>query len=146
MKWVLAAHVIGVIAWFAGLFYLPRLFVYHASAKDQLSLRRFEVMEWRLFWAIMTPAGLWSTAFGLWYWFRYYDFYATQNWLHVKLVSALILWGFHIACGFFMRRFAQQRPLYSATFYRFFNEVPTVLLLIIVVMVVVKPWGGQGVI
>lgn len=139
MRWILAFHIIAVVAWFAGLFYLPRLFVYHAQSHDKISLDRFKVMEYKLFWYIMTPAGLLASLFGLALWLPYYDFYATKNWMHAKLILVLLLWSYHIYCGYLLKRFALDKNRYSQKFYRFFNEFPTLILIAVVILVVVKP-------
>lgn len=140
MAWILAFHVIFVVAWFAGLFYLPRLFVYHAAASDQISLDRFKVMERKLFWIIMTPAGVLASIFGLWLLALKYDYYAHQMWMHVKLISVILLWAYHVYCGYLVKKFKNNQNNFSEKFYRFFNEFPTLVLFIAVIMAVVKPF------
>lgn len=139
MLWVLAFHVITMVAWFAGLFYLPRLFVYHAGAKDAVSQERFKVMERKLFWMIMTPAGVLTTILGLIILMPDWPLYQDQTWMMGKLVLVLFLWMFHICCGFLVKEFSQNRNPFSSVFYRFFNEIPTLLLIGIVILVIVKP-------
>lgn len=139
MKWILAFHIIFVIAWFAGLFYLPRLFVYHAQSHDTISIERFKVMERKLFYFIMTPAGVLATIFGLWVISFNWQGYLQAGWMHAKLTLVIVLWIYHIYCGKLLYDFQHQRNHFSVRFYRWFNEVPTLLLIAIVILVVVKP-------
>lgn len=138
MQVVLALHIIAVICWFAGLFYLPRLFVYHAEATDEISIERFKVMERRLFYGIMTPAGFLTAVFGFWVLSFHYDWYATQMWMHIKLILVLLLAGYHALCWWLLNNFKNNCNLFSSVFYRWFNEVPTVLLIAIVFLVILK--------
>ena len=141
MQWLLAIHIIVVICWFAGLFYLPRLFVYHAMTTDNLSSERFKVMERKLFWGIMTPSAVASAFTGMWLLYGYVlPTYDNAWWLHIKLISAGFLLLYHLVCYMYLRDFAQDRNQHSHVFYRWFNEVPVLLLLIIVIMVIVKPF------
>ena len=136
MLWLKAFHIVFVVAWFAGLFYLPRLFVYHADAADEISHQRFVVMERRLLMITHVGAVL-ALAFGislLHYWgFRH-------GWLHAKLVLVLLLLGYHHACMRLARAFREGRNRRSARWFRLFNEVPALLLVGIVILVVVKPF------
>jgi putative membrane protein len=138
--WIKAFHVIFVITWMAGLFYLPRLFVYHSSASDEISLERFKVMEAKLYRIIMRPSMLLATAFGLWMLFLAWDAIAASGWLWVKLVAVVALLGYHHYCARLLRAFAADENHHSERFYRVFNEVPALLLVVIVIMVVVKPF------
>lgn len=138
MQVVLALHIISMVAWFAGLFYLPRLFVYHADATDEISLERFKVMERRLFKGIMTPAAILTILFGVWVMSYQRRWYLAQTWMDIKLALVFILVVYHIACGQFTANFKHNRNKHSALFYRFFNEIPTLLLMSIVFLVVVK--------
>ena len=138
MLWVKALHIVSMVTWFAGLFYLPRLFVYHAMASDVPSLERFKLMERKLFWGIMTPGAALTIGFGLWLglgWFR-----GAGAWLHAKLALVLLLVAYHLWCGKLVRDFAAERNRHSHVWYRWFNEVPVLALLAIVVLVVVKPF------
>ena len=128
-----------MVAWFAGLFYLPRLFVYHADTKDQISLDRFKVMERRLYYAITWPAAVVTTIFGIWLITYNPDYYLSASWMHTKLGLVVLLWGYHLACGHFVRQFARDQNTRSNRFYRVFNEGPTLLLIGIVLLVVMKP-------
>jgi putative membrane protein len=138
MAWVKACHVVAMVTWFAGVFYLPRLFVYHADATDSISLRRFEVMERRLF-AIMTIGGAATVALGLWMIIAL-PAYLAMGWLHAKLLLVAVLVGYHAWCFKLMRDFAAGRNLHGSKWYRGFNEVPTVLLVGIVLLAVAKPF------
>lgn len=136
MLWIKAFHIISMVAWFAGLFYLPRLFVYHAMAEDPVSKERFKIMESKLYWGIMTPAAVVTILLGLWM----LKAYPLVLWLQIKIALVILLLGYHHLCGKFLRQFAQDKNTKSHVFYRWFNEVPTVLLVAIVILVVVKPF------
>ena len=141
MPWVKAFHIIFMVTWFAGLFYLPRLFVYHATTEDEPSLARFKVMEHKLF-AIMTIGAVLTAFFGLWMLFGYaWEAYAhTSGWLHAKLTLVAGLIGYHIWLWFLMRDFRADANVHSEGFYRFINEIPALLLVAIVILAVVKPF------
>ena len=139
MLWVLSFHIIFMVAWFAGLFYLPRLYVYHTASSDAISLERFKIMEHKLFYFIMTPSGILTTIFGIWLLSFNWTGYLSAGWMHVKLTLVIILWIYHIYCGKLLLNFKRDQNIYSQRFYRFFNEIPTLLLIAIVIMVVVKP-------
>lgn len=141
MLWLKAFHIVFVVTWFAGLFYLPRLFVYHADAGDRPTYERFVVMERRLL-AITHIGGALALGFGvalLLAWLRAVPGYATQGWLHAKLALVVALVVYHMACVRLARGFARGANRRSARWYRLFNEVPALLLVAIVVLVVVKP-------
>lgn len=136
---VKALHIISMVAWFAGLFYLPRLFVYHADTEDLLGLQRFKLMEYRLYYAIMWPAAVFTTVFGLSLLHYNLAYYFKSPWFHAKASLVLLLWGYHLLCGHYLRLFSKDISLHSSKFYRFFNELPTILLIAIVFLVVLKP-------
>jgi protoporphyrinogen IX oxidase len=138
--WLKAFHIISVIAWFAGLFYLPRLFVYHAAAADEISRARFKVMESKLYRIIMRPSMIASVVFGIWILALGWSAFAPSAWLWIKLTGVLALLGYHHYCGRIIRALAVDQSPHSERFYRMFNEVPAVLLIVIVVLVVVKPF------
>lgn len=139
MLWIKVLHLFFVIAWFVGLFYLPRLFVYHVDAKDEASHQRFCVMEKRLY--VMTTIGMLGTwIFGLSLLMVGPEIYMKAGWLHAKLMLVLVLSGYHGWLKTRLRAFAQQRNTRSAKFYRVMNEVPSVLLLLVLVLVIVKPF------
>jgi putative membrane protein len=137
MLWLKAFHVIAVITWFAGLFYLPRLYVYHADANDSVSIERFVLMERRLF-AIMTIGAVAGVGFGA-AMLAEAPVYLTMGWLRIKLLLVLLLIAYHGFCYKLMRDFAQNRNAHSARWYRGFNEVPSLMLIAIVLLAVVKP-------
>lgn len=139
MLWVRSFHIISMVAWFAGLFYLPRLFVYHAEANDKISIERFKIMERRLYYGITWPAGLMTSGLGMWLLIDNYPYYLHAGWMHVKLFFVAILWGYHLLSGHFLKVFSRDENQRTSKLYRIFNEVPTLLLIVIVVMVVVKP-------
>ena len=138
MLWVKSLHIVFMVTWFAGLFYLPRLFVYHAMAEDRPSIERFKVMERKLFWGIMTPGAVLSIAFGLWLWLGW--FRGAAAWLHAKIFLVCLLIVFHLWCAKLLRDFAAGRNRHSPVWYRWFNEIPTALLFGIVLLVVLKPF------
>jgi putative membrane protein len=138
MPWIKSLHIIFVVAWFAGLFYLPRLFVYHAMSTDSASRDRFIVMERKLYRGIMTPCMVLTIVFGLWLWLGYG---IAGTWLHVKLFLVALLVAYHFWLGKIARDFASGAPTRSHVFYRWINELPLVLLAGIVILVVVKPFG-----
>ena len=137
MLWVKSFHVIFMVTWFAGLFYLPRLFVYHAMAEDRASIERFKVMERKLFYGIMTPGGLITVVLGLWLWLGYG---ITGGWMHTKFALVLVLIAYHAYCGKLLVDFKHDRNTRSHVFYRWFNEFPVLLLIAIVILVIVKPF------
>jgi putative membrane protein len=137
MLWIKSLHVIFVVAWFAGLFYLPRLFVYHAQAADSVSIERFKVMERKLYRGIMTPTMVLALAFGAWLWLGYG---ITGRWLLAKLVLVALLVTYHFWLGGMLRGFARDANRRSHMFYRWINELPLLLLAAIVVLVIVKPF------
>jgi protoporphyrinogen IX oxidase len=138
MLWLKALHVIAVVTWFAGLFYLPRLFVYHADATDSISTQRFEIMERRLF-AIMTIGATLSVLFGAAMLIAS-PAYLQMGWLKVKLLFVALVVAYHAYCYKLMLDFAAQRNTHSAKWFRGFNEMPSLLLIAIVILAVVKPF------
>ena len=137
MLWLKALHVVFVVTWFAGLFYLPRLYVYHAQATDSISTQRFEIMERRLF-AIMTIGAAASILFGALMLIESPG-YLQMNWLKLKLLLVALLIAYHLYCYKLMRDFAAQRNTRSAKWFRAFNELPSLLLIAIAILAVVKP-------
>ena len=138
MLWVKAFHIIFVVTWFAGMFYLPRLFVYHCEVQDDDAYRRFCTMEKRLY-AITTIGMLGTWVFGLWT-LAFLPAYFKMGWLHAKLLLVLALSGYHGWLKTRLRAFAERRNDRSPRFYRIANEVPAVVLVAIVILVVVKPF------
>jgi putative membrane protein len=138
MLWVKSLHIGFMVTWFAGLFYLPRLFVYHAMADDAKDKERFKVMERKLYYGIMTPGAVLTLAFGIWLWTAWFP--DAAGWLHAKLALVAVLIGYHLWCGKLLADFAHERNRRSHVWYRWFNEVPVVLLFAVVTLVVVKPF------
>ncbi len=137
MLWIKAFHIIAVVTWFAALFYLPRLFVYHAMSEDTASIERFKVMERKLYRGIMTPSAIAVVSLGLWLWL---GFGFSGGWLHAKLALVTVLLGYHWYCGKLLRDFRDDRNRHSHVFYRWFNEFPVLILIAAVILVVVKPF------
>ena len=136
MLWLKAFHIIFMVTWFAALFYLPRLFVYHAMSSDKISLDRFVIMERKLFYGIMTPGGIITIVSGVWLWL---DYGFGGLWLNIKLLLVLLLVIYHLFCFKFLLDFKREDNKRSHVFYRWFNEVPVVLLIAIVLLVELKP-------
>ena len=137
MLLVKSLHLIFMVTWFAGLFYLPRLFVYHAQASDRISIERFKVMERKLFWGIATPGGVLSVIFGLWLWLAWFQ--GAGAWLHAKLALVGVLVVYHLWCGKLMLDFRNERNARSHVWFRWFNEIPVLILIAVVLLVVFKP-------
>ncbi|QKE65617.1 protoporphyrinogen oxidase HemJ [Aquipseudomonas campi] len=137
--WVKALHIIAMVCWFAGLFYLPRLFVYHAMSEDETSQQRFCVMERKLYRGIMNPSMIATVLFGGWLLYLN-PAWLQMGWLHAKLLLVAVLIAYHHVCGAQLKRFARNENARSHVFYRWFNEAPVLLLLAIVILVVVKPF------
>ena len=140
MLWLKAFHIIAVVTWFAALFYLPRLFVYHAMAEDQVSKDRFKIMERKLYRGIMTPSMIVVLALGTWMITLNPEYYFSQGWMHVKLLLVAFLVGYHFMCGALLKKFAQDINDKGHVFYRWFNEVPVLFLIAIIILVVVRPF------
>jgi len=133
-------HIIFMVTWFAGLFYLPRLFVYHAqaAADDRVGIERFNTMERKLYFGIMAPGAILTVVFGAWMWLGYG---VTGAWLHAKIALVLALISFHVYLGFLLRDFARERNRHGHVFYRWLNEIPALPLLVVIVwLVVAKPF------
>lgn len=140
MLWTKALHLIFMVTWFAGLFYLPRLFVYHAQAGDAVSIERFKVMERKLYWGITTPGGVLTILFGTWTLvLNGITPYAGSWWLWIKLALVALLAAYHVACGYLLREFRHDRNRRGHVWYRWFNEVPVLLLAGIVLLAVLRP-------
>jgi putative membrane protein len=138
MPWIKSLHIIFMVTWFAGLFYLPRLFVYHSMAEDAISIERFKLMERKLYVGIMTPGAVLTIVFGLWLWLGYG---ITGGWLYAKLALVALLIAHHLWLGKLMQDFKRDRNRHSHVFYRWINEIPALPILVgVVFLVVLKPF------
>jgi putative membrane protein len=138
LLWLKAFHVIAMVTWFAGLFYLPRLFVYHADAADSISIERFRIMERRLF-ALMNIGAAATVTLGI-AMIVAFPPYLKMGWLHAKLSLVFLLIVYHLLCFKSLRDFARGRNTRSAKWFRAFNELPSLLLIAIVILAIVKPF------
>ncbi len=136
MLWIKALHIIFMVTWFAGLFYLPRLFVYHSTVTDTAGIERFKIMERKLYYGIMTPGAVLTLIFGVWLWLGY-GF--SGIWLHIKLALVIALVAYHIYCGKLLLDFKHDRSKHSHVFYLWLNEFPVLILIAVVILAVVKP-------
>ncbi|MBL4763152.1 MAG: CopD family protein [Gammaproteobacteria bacterium] len=138
MLWIKSFHIIFMVTWFAGLFYLPRLFVYHANSDDTQSNARFKIMESKLFWGIMTPGAALTIFFGVWLMFIQ-PVYLEQYWMLWKLALVTLTIIYHIICGKLLYDFKYDKNTHSHVWYRWFNEAPVVFLVAIIFLVEIKP-------
>jgi putative membrane protein len=139
MLWIKSFHIIFVVTWFAALFYLPRLFVYHAMTEDEPGRERFRVMERKLYRGIMTPSAVLAVGFGLWL-VALAPGWLGQGWMQAKLALVVLLVIYHLYCGRLVRQFRDDRNRRGHTWFRWFNEAPVLLLVAIVILVEVKPF------
>lgn len=138
--WIKAFHLVAVVTWFAAIFYLPRLFVYHAMAEDDpVGRERFKIMERKLYRGIMTPSAVVTIALGVWL-LVLNPAWLQQGWMHAKLLLVALLVGYHIWCGRLVVAFRVDRNTRSHRWYRVFNEVPVLGLAAIIILAVVKPF------
>ncbi|MCF2947613.1 CopD family protein [Paraglaciecola aquimarina] len=136
--WIKALHIFFMVAWMAGIFYLPRLFVYHASTTNLAVKEQFKIMERRL-WFFVTPFALLTLVFGIWLIFLYgMDWFIASKWLHLKLVLVLAIYSYHFYLFKLLKQFADNKNKHSARFYRFLNEAPVLILFLIISLAVVK--------
>jgi len=141
MLWVKAFHVIAMVTWFAALFYLPRLFVYHARCEDREGRERFKLMERKLYRGILVPSSILTVALGIWMLVEYaWTAYGHSGWMHAKLFLVVLLLVYQHLCGRFLRDFRDDRNSRGHVFFRWFNEFPVVLLIAIVILVIVRPF------
>jgi len=139
--WLKAFHLIFMVTWFAGLFYLPRLFVYHCMTADVVSIERFKIMERKLYFGIMTPGMVLTFVFGIWMLGDYaWELYRTSMWLHLKLTLLVLLLAYHVMCGKWLLEFQADRNIHSHVFYRWINEIPVIFLFAIILLAVIKPF------
>lgn len=131
-------HIVALVSWFAMLFYLPRLFVYHSMTEDTAGRERFKVMERKLYRAIGTPAMIATILFGAWTAYFFWSYYSISTWFWIKVALVIGLVGYHHMCGAYVKKFAQDLPVPSHKFFRVFNEIPVLFLIAIVLLVVIK--------
>lgn len=139
MLWVKALHLISIVIWFSGIFYLPRLFVYHSMAEDDISRERFKTMERKLYYGITTPGMILTIVFGIWL-LKDEPFYLNSIWLQLKLILVGTLVIYHFYCGYLIKVFKENRNRHSHVFYRWLNEYPVIVLVGTVILAVVKPF------
>ena len=137
--WLKAFHLVAVVTWFAALFYLPRLFVYHSQAEDQISIERFKVMERKLYKGIANPSMMATIALGLGMVFVVPSI-AQAGWFHAKMALVALLLAYHFMCKHYMKRFAENANTKSHVYFRWFNEAPVVVLVLVAILVIVKPF------
>ena len=140
MLWIKAFHLMAMVTWFAGIFYLPRLFVYHAMTEDEPGRERFRTMERKLYRGIMTPSMIATLLFGTWLIALNPGYYLEQGWLHVKLLLIAVLVAYHLWCGHFVRLFRDERNTRNHVFFRVINEAPVLLLVAIILLAVLRPF------
>ena len=140
MLWVKALHLIAMVSWFAGIFYLPRLFVYHAACEDLPGQERFKIMERKLYRGITTPSMVATLVFGLWLVSYNPSGYFSQGWLHAKLVLIALLVVYHLYCGHLVKVFRDDNNTRSHVFYRWFNELPVLILVAVIILATVRPF------
>lgn len=138
--WLKAWHLIFMVTWFAGLFYLPRLFVYHVMSEDQASIDRFKIMERKLYYGIMTPGAVLTTVLGIWMLVDYaWAAYGQFIWLQMKLVLIGLLWIYHLYCGSLYKALLKDTNRHSHVWFRWFNEIPVFFMVAIILLAVIKP-------
>jgi protoporphyrinogen IX oxidase len=139
--WLKAFHLIFMVTWFAGLFYLPRLYVYHAMSSDVVSIERFKIMERKLYFGIMTPGMVLTLVFGIWMLIDYaWELFRTNGWMHLKLSLIVLLVAYHLLCGKWLMDFKHDRNRHDHVYFRWMNEVPVVFLIAIVLLATLKPF------
>lgn len=138
MLWIKAFHIIAVVCWFAALFYLPRLFVYHVMSDDKESNERFKIMERKLYRGIAVPSMLATIILGAWMSHLGWAYYSTATWFWIKIALVFMLVGYHHVCAAHLKRFARDANTKSHVYFRWFNEIPVFFLIAIVILVVVK--------
>lgn len=138
MLWIKSLHIIFAVTWFSAIFYLPRLFVYHAMSSDEISIQRFKIMERKLYFGIAMPGAVLATLFGIVLMSDNWSYYLSSGWMQTKLVAVALLWIYHFICWKYLWDFRRDANQHGHVFYRWFNEFPVLLLFIIVCAVVVK--------
>lgn len=138
MLWLKAFHLVFMVTWFAGLFYLPRLFVYHAMTEDGVGIERFKIMERKLFWGIMTPGAVLTLVFGIWM-LLLNPAYCQLLWIQIKLALIAVLAVYHVWCGKLVLDFNHGKNKHSHVWYRWFNEFPVLILIAVILLAVLRP-------
>lgn len=141
MLWIKAFHIIFIVAWFSGLFYLPRLFIYHSKWNDALSNEHFKIMERKLYRYITTPAGILTILFGFWIMSYNFSGYLHEPWVHIKLTFVVLLVIYHAYLGKIVADFQQDKNRHKIGFYHLLHTLPSLFLVLIVILAVVKPGG-----
>ncbi len=140
MLWIKAFHIVFMVTWFAGLFYLPRLFVYHTMCEDQHSRNIFKTMEYKLYYYITTLGAVLTAVFGvLLIYLQGWEILLQWQWLQIKLIFVILLIAFHLYCGKLVKNFTNDKDQHSEKFYRIINEIPVIPLIVITLLAVVKP-------
>lgn len=139
MLWLKAFHIIFVVCWFAGLFYLPRLYVHHAMVEDRATIERLKIMERKLY-RFVTPFAVLTIGLGIWMIALRPDYYLTQGWMHAKLTLVALLVVYHSWCGRLLRQLRDDVSTHSHRFFRVFNELPVLILFPVVILAVVRPF------
>lgn len=140
MLWIKAFHIISVVCWFAALFYLPRLFVYHSMSEDKLSQERFEIMERKLYRGIATPSMIATLVLGITLAASNWEYFRGAHWFQAKIALVIVLLGYHHICGGYIRKLKDGYKPHGHVFFRWFNEFPVLLLIGMVILVVVRPF------
>ncbi len=140
MLWLKALHIISFVTWFAGLFYLPRLFVYHSMTSDAISSEQFKTMERKLYRGIMMPGMIMTIIFGGWLLLQYDRMFLSTLWFQMKLALVATLIIYHFYCGHLIKVFKNDNNRYSHIFYRWLNEYPTIVLIAVVILAMVQPF------
>ena len=138
--WLKAFHIISVITWFAGIFYLPRLFVYHSACEDEISSERFKVMERKLYRLIMTPSMVITLTLGFGMLAMAWQGLSVQSWIWIKIALVGLLLSYHLHCGWIIRAFATDTQNRSERFFRIYNELPVLILVPVILLVVLQPF------
>lgn len=136
--WLKSLHVIFMVTWFSGLFYLPRLFVYHAMSDDDTSNERFKIMERKLYYGITYPGGILTTLLGLMLLYAMPQL-LKLSWIYIKFFMVALLWGYHLLCGKYMKQFKENKNKHSHVFYRWFNEFPVIVLFVVIPLALIMP-------
>lgn len=139
MLWIKAFHLIFMVTWFSGLFYLPRLYVYHTQSADEISNTRFKIMERKLYYGITTPGGILTLVFGFWLLSFNWTVYMQMPWFHIKMILVFLLVTYHVYLGKLLYDFKRNHNKHGHVFYRWLNEVPVIFLFGIILLAIIQP-------